>query len=339
MLMIDGAEGEGGGQILRSSVALSMITGEEVRIENIRAGRQKPGLLQQHLTAVEAAAAISGAELEGARLRSGKLTFKPGSLRPGEYAFSIGTAGSTTLVLQTILPALITAAAPSRIILEGGTHNPHAPPFDFLTKAYLPLVARMGPQVSVDLQRHGFYPAGGGRLSIDIQPAAALSPITLTERGELLQRRCTGVVAGLPKEIAVREVNAAAAALEWPPECCEIQVLPPKEGPGNILLIEVCSERVTEVFTGFGTRGVRAETVAERAAEQALEYLAAGVPVGRYLADQLLLPMALARGGSFSTLPLSLHSQTNMQVIERFLDVRFQTRVASKDRVLVETAT
>jgi RNA 3'-terminal phosphate cyclase (ATP) len=176
-IRIDGSFGEGGGQILRSSLSLSLVTGKPFRIENIRANREKPGVLRQHLTAVQAAAEVGSAEVEGASLGSKALTFVPGKIRSGEFRFAIGTAGSGTLVLQTILPALITAAGPSRIEIEGGTHNPAAPPFDFLQRSFIPLIERMGPKVKLELQRYGFYPAGGGRFVVEITPCEVLKPI------------------------------------------------------------------------------------------------------------------------------------------------------------------
>src|SRR5580704_3876555 len=201
IIQIDGSIGEGGGQILRTALGLSMVTGQPFRIEKIRAGRDKPGLLRQHLTAVNAAAAICGASVEGAAISSRELSFSPGKVKPGEYTFSIGSAGSTTLVLQTVLPALLTANGPSSLTLEGGTHNPHAPPIDFLEKAFLPLINRMGPAVNVTLERAGFYPAGGGRVAVKIRPAAKLSPLEIPERGEIKRRAAKAVVAALPGEI------------------------------------------------------------------------------------------------------------------------------------------
>lgn len=334
MITIDGSIGEGGGQILRSSLALSMVTGKPVRFEKIRAGREKPGLLRQHLTAVNAAAAISHATTEGVAIGSQQLMFTPGEIQPGDYTFSIGTAGSTTLVLQTILPALLTASAPSTLILEGGTHNPFAPPFDFLEKAFLPLLSRMGPKVSVALERPGFYPAGGGRLRVHIIPAP-LAPLHLRERGEIRRRTCTALLASLSRDIGQREIGRIKRMMAWPDECFQIRTME-NVGPGNILTIEIESEHVTEVFTGFGQRGVRAEAVAEDALQQTKRYLAAGVPVGKHLADQLLLPLALAGGGSFLTLPLTRHSTTNMQIIEMFLDVKLSAQEVKHDQWLVE---
>ena len=166
MLLIDGSQGEGGGQILRTALGLSLVTGTAFRIEKIRAGRAKPGLLRQHLTAVNAATVIGDALVDGAELGSPALVFRPRSVRPGAYRFAVGTAGSASLVLQTVLPPLLTAGASSILTLEGGTHNPWAPPFDFLARAFLPLLERMGAPVRAAIQRYGFYPAGGGQFTV-----------------------------------------------------------------------------------------------------------------------------------------------------------------------------
>ncbi|HEV3024722.1 MAG TPA: RNA 3'-terminal phosphate cyclase, partial [Pirellulales bacterium] len=263
MLTIDGSQGEGGGQILRTSLALAMITGMPVRIDRIRAGRPKPGLLRQHLTAVRAAAEICGANVGGDRLGSRELDFTPGQVRPGNYVFDIGSAGSTTLVLQTVLPALALAADRSSVALTGGTHNPHAPPVDFLATTFVPLLNRMGPRVSVALQRPGFYPAGGGRIAVTIEPVGKLNPIELVERGEVRRRLCRAFVAGLPAHIAQRELATVRRLLDWPEECLEVRAWDGKAGQGNTVTIEIESESLTEVFTAFGQRGVRAEAVAE----------------------------------------------------------------------------
>ena len=189
MLTIDGSLGEGGGQILRSSLALSLVTGKPFVIENIRANRKKPGLMRQHLSAVRAAAEVSQARVEGAELGSTRLTFCPGTVRAGDYAFDVGSAGSATLVLQTVLPALLLAEGESNLTLRGGTHNPMAPPFDFLAKSYLPLVNRLGPTVEARLVRPGFYPVGRGEFSVRIQPARQLGRLELTDRGEIRAHR------------------------------------------------------------------------------------------------------------------------------------------------------
>jgi RNA 3'-terminal phosphate cyclase (ATP) len=204
MITIDGSTGEGGGQVLRTSLGLSLVTGRPFRIENIRAGRQKPGLMRQHLTAVRAAAQISNATLSGDEIGSRELHFEPGAVKHGSYEFAVGTAGSATLVLQTVLPGLIVAQGPSQLTLKGGTHNPWSPPFDFLAKVFLPLLARMGANVTVKLVRPGFYPAGGGEFTVDIQPATdgRLRPLELMERGEIIGRHARAIVARLPDQIA-----------------------------------------------------------------------------------------------------------------------------------------
>jgi RNA 3'-terminal phosphate cyclase (ATP) len=334
MVTLDGSLGEGGGQILRTAVGLSLATATPVRIINIRARRKRPGLLRQHLTAVNAAARIGRAEVHGAALGSRELTFHPGEVVPGEYHFAVGTAGSAMLVLQAVLPALLGAPGSTSLTLEGGTHNPMAPPYDFLEKAFLPLIGRMGAAVTGRLERHGFYPAGGGRARFTVQPAT-LRRLDLLERGELRDRRARALVANLPRSIAERELKVVRDRLSWKKDSSQA-VEVESAGPGNALLLEVASEQVTEVFTSFGERGVRAEEVARRAAREARRYLETPVAVGEHLADQLLVPMALAGGGSFTTLPLSSHAVTNIEIVKLLLDVEVTQEELSEAAVRVE---
>ncbi|MFT3765874.1 MAG: RNA 3'-terminal phosphate cyclase [Minicystis sp.] len=322
MLIIDGSTGEGGGQILRSSLALSLVTGTPVKVHSIRARRSRPGLMRQHLTAVRAAAEIGHAEVTGADIGSREIVFRPKiKAEPGTYTFNVGSAGSTTLVLQTVLPALIMASGPSQIMLEGGTHNPMAPPFDFLDKAFLPLLARIGPRVTARILAPGFYPAGGGRIAVTIEPAP-LTRLDLLDRGEIRKKLATAAVANLPIAIARREADTAREVLGWEAGCFRVETLKGSAGPGNVLTIAVECEHVTEVFTGFGEKGIRAEVVAEKAAKEAKGWLDAGVPVGEHLADQLLLPMALAGGGSFRTIEPSLHARTQMDLLDRVIGTK-----------------
>jgi RNA 3'-terminal phosphate cyclase (ATP) len=322
---IDGSQGEGGGQIVRSALALSLVTGRPFTIEDLRGRREKPGLAPQHLTAVRAAAQIGGAKLEGDEVGSRSIVFQPTKLQPGEYIFSIGTAGSTTLVLQTVLPALMIADGRSRIILEGGTHNYRAPSFDFLAKAYLPLINKMGPSITVERQRHGFYPVGGGRLVVTIDPTNSLTGFDLLERGSECECRATAIISHLPDHIGQRELDYVAEKMNWTSEALRLNVLTDSFGPGNALILEVESQHVTEVFTGIGRRGVPAEQVAAETLNEMCEYLAAGVPIGYHLADQLMLPLGIAawqtgKGGRFRTLPLTPHSTTHMEVLRTFLN-------------------
>jgi RNA 3'-terminal phosphate cyclase (ATP) len=322
MLTIDGSEGEGGGQILRSSLSLSICTQQPFRITNIRANRTPPGLKPQHLAAVKAAAAICNAEVNGAGVGSRELTFRPGPLVSKDYSFPIGTAGSTTLVLQTVLPPLLVASAPSTVRISGGTHNRGAPPFDFLQRAFMPLLERMGANVALDLLSYGFYPRGGGVIRASITPVAHLKPLHLPERGRLVGAFAESYLVGLPLHVAERELKVVSRTLGWSADQLHVRALPSDIGVGNALTITVAHEHVTEVFTGFGERGVRAEQVAEGPAREAQRYLRQRAPVDEHLADQLLLPLALAGGGSFTTSQVSDHLRSNALVIERFLGRR-----------------
>ncbi len=336
MIEIDGSSGEGGGQVLRTSLSLSMVTGQPVRIRNLRARRSLPGLRRQHLVAVRAAARVAGARVEGDEVGSQEVAFFPGAVEPGVFELDIGTAGSTTLVFQTVLPALLCASGPSRLVLQGGTHNPLAPPFEFLEKTYLPLVRRMGPEVEVRLERPGFYPAGGGRFTAEVRPVSRLAGFELLERGALRHRHGVALLSRLPRHIAEREIRAAARETGWEPACFEVREVE-AAGPGNAVLLEAASDSITEVVSEVGERGVPAEAVARRAAREMTRYLAADVPVGEHLADQLLLLLALAGSGAFATLPLSGHAVTQIDLIPRFLDVRIDARIeeAASERWVV----
>lgn len=320
---IDGGEGEGGGQILRTSLALSLVTGRPIRVRRIRAGRRKPGLLRQHLTAVLAARDVGRARVSGAELGSTEIAFEPAGVRPGRHRFAVGTAGSVSLVLQTILPALWSAAEPSEIEIEGGTHNPTAPPFDFLARVFLPALERLGPRVSGELLRHGFFPAGGGSARFSVAPAP-LRPAEWLEAGAPVSRRARALVANLPRGIAERELEVVRGKLGWPEEALAVEEISTSIGPGNVVMLELANEHATELVTGFGAPDVRAEHVAGDAVEQARRWIAARVPVGVHLADQLVLPLALAGGGRFRTLALSRHARTQIELVRRFVAVRVE---------------
>lgn len=321
LLKIDGSFGEGGGQVLRTSLALSLVTGKPFRISGIRAGRRKPGLLRQHLTCVRAATEVSGAEVEGDTLGSRELSFAPGKVRGGDYKFEVGTAGSTTVVIQTVLPALLQADAPSSVTVTGGTHNMAAPPFDFLERAYGGQLSRMGAEVTFEMERPGFFPAGGGLIRALISPSR-LQPLELLNAGELMRRRAIARLSLLDEGIARRELQVVKRRLKWPDESLVVDAVHDAVGPGNVLTIELEYAAVTEIFTGFGRVGVRAEHVANETVQRARSYLALDAPVGEYLCDQPMIPCAIAGSGVYRTGPLSLHATTNIEVIKQFLDVR-----------------
>jgi len=337
MLEIDGSQGEGGGQVLRSSLALALLTGTPVRFVRIRAGRKRPGLRAQHLAAVGAAAEVGGADVSGAELGARELTFRPGRVRPGEYAFAVDTAGSMTLVLQTVLPALALADGPSRVELRGGTHNPMAPPWDFLARVYFPLLGRMGPRVAGALERPGFYPKGGGRFRVDVTPAGRLAPLELTTRGPLTRRKARALVARLSERVAARELAVVERELGWTGDELAVEAVRSR-GPGNALLLEVEAAGAAMVFAAFGEKGRPAERVAEEAVAQARRWLAVDVVADEHLADQLLLLLAVAGGGRFRTTPpLSLHATTQVDLIPRFLPgVRFAEREVAEGVLDVE---
>jgi RNA 3'-terminal phosphate cyclase (ATP) len=329
-VIIDGSFGEGGGQIVRSSLALSLVTRRPVVINNIRAGRPKPGLRHQHLAAIKAAAEVCGGVVQGAAVGSRSICFDPGTTIGRHYDFDVGTAGSTTLVLQSVLPALVLAEDPSTLVLRGGTHNPWAPPFDFLAKTYLPLLNRMGPDVSATLEEYGFYPAGGGRFRVSVRPAAKLSGFDLLERGRPRFEQVRAIVSRLPRQIAEREIRTVRAELAWPQSAGVVEEVA-GHGPGNVVMIEYATQASSEIFAGFGRLRVRAEDVAREAVRQLREYMAADVPVGPFLADQLLLLLGISAwqkgnrerqcGGSFRTLPLTRHATTHVEILRQFLNI------------------
>jgi len=334
-ITIDGAQGEGGGQVLRTSLTLSLITGRPLRMINIRAKRRKPGLMRQHLTAVQAAKAIGDAEVEGAGAGSQTLLFAPRTIRGGDYDFAIGTAGSCTLVLQTVLPALLAAGVEARLRLSGGTHNPLAPPADFLQHAYLPLLRKMGADVDLTLLQHGFYPAGGGELELRLGAGEGLRPLRLEERRELSWASVEALITALPIHIAERELNTVRRALGWDQSRLRLRGLTNAHGPGNALVARVEHQNVTEVFTAFGEKGVSAEKVAKKLCRQVQEYLDSGVPVGPNLADQLLLPLALA-GGVFVTGEPTQHTRTNLETVNAFLPGCLRLSETATGKVRVE---
>ncbi len=343
-LTLDGSTGEGGGQILRTGLALSMVTGRPLHITRIRAGRPKPGLMRQHLACVQAAVAVCGGHVEGAELNSQTLQFTPGAVRAGDYRFQIATAGSCLLVLQTVLPALMLADAPSKVELLGGTHNPMAPPFDFLERAFAPLVRRLGVGLDLQLQRRGFFPAGGGELVARITPSAQLLvPVDVLERGPLLKGWAEALAPGLARNIPHRELEALGQRMGWTLEAGQLRQPPTRqnEGPGNALLATLEYEHVTEVFCQLGERSLSAEQVARRLVDEIRAYQRSKGALGPHLADQWMLPMALAvwrsgQAASYTCSEVTQHTATNAQTIALGLPIQVHiTAVEGAMRVAI----
>jgi RNA 3'-terminal phosphate cyclase (ATP) len=330
---IDGSRGEGGGQILRTSLSLAMVTGRKLRMKRIRAGRKRPGLQRQHLACVRAAAELCSATVSNVDVGAQDLVFVPGTAWPEELRIDIGTAGSTTLVIQTILIPALRAPHPIRAVITGGTHNPLCPPFEFLDRVFLPHLRAMGANVTLTLEKHGVMPDGGGRIVMETRPSK-LAPIEILEAGRVVARRATSIVASLPRHIAERELAVAQERLDNP--ACEVVELP-NQGPHNMFMAEVeLASGVRELTSAHGRKGYPAEDVADDALDELEDFLESGVPVGEHLADQLLLPMAVAGGGRYRTLPLSLHASTNIETIQAFLDVSVRK---DGDTEIVERAT
>jgi len=323
-VFIDGSTGEGGGQILRTSLALSCITGKSLHIENIRAARRNPGLAKQHLSCVRAVCQICSGQCRGDALKSSVLDFQPGPVQSGDFRFDIGSAGSASLVIQTVLPALFLADKPSAVTVTGGTHNPLAPPFDFLSETFLPAIAAAGFRGNCKLIKHGFYPAGGGKITFDVQPWQKNTDriIDLCEPGKEPQIHARIYTAKLPSHIAQRQRKLLLQSGLNIRNIEHIEVAD-SDGPGNCAMIRLCSGERTTVFTAFGMRGKRSEEVISEVVDLAEDFLASDAGIDRFLADQLLIYMAMAEAGSYTTNELSSHLQTNMEVIKKFLPVNF----------------
>jgi RNA 3'-terminal phosphate cyclase (ATP) len=320
---LDGSFGEGGGQILRTSLTLSLVTGRPFHLRNVRARRPKPGLHPQHLMCVRAAARIGGATVRGDRLGSTDLVFEPGDVVAGEYHFSIGTAGATGLVLQTLyLPLALRGDAPSHVRIEGGTHVTASPCFHFLDTTWRAYMALLGMEVRLSMSRPGFYPRGGGQVEAWIQPSRRLRGLELLERGPVARVSGFSAVGRLPGHIAERQARRARQRLEETGLEADVHEEAWQNGPGTVLGLIVETAPVPALFFGLGERGKPAERVADEAADQALAYLAAApAVVDPHSADQIVLPLAVAAGPSaYSVSEVTRHLCTNIEVIRRFVD-------------------
>jgi RNA 3'-terminal phosphate cyclase (ATP) len=325
MLHLDGSYGEGGGQILRTALSLAALTETPVRIEAIRAGRPKPGLRPQHLTAVQALARVARAEVTGAGLGSQALTFRPRLPQGGRYLFNVaektGSAGSVCLIAQALLPPLLRAGTPTTLTLQGGTHVPWSPPAHYLSLVFLPALALLGAEVQMALERWGWYPRGGGEVRLEIKPARAFTGVQWRTPAPPSAFQALSAGANLPEHVARRQAARLAARLG---EALPVAVIPAGgQGPGSL----VCLWGPRAGFSALGARGKPAETVADEAADAYQTFRKSGAALDRHLADQLLLYLALAPGPSaVTTEAVTSHLLTNVWVIEQFLGPTFEVR-------------
>ncbi|MFQ5988694.1 MAG: RNA 3'-terminal phosphate cyclase [Candidatus Methylomirabilales bacterium] len=338
MLTIDGSYGEGGGQILRTALALGAVLERPVLIEKIRAGRRNPGLQAQHLAGVRALAEIAAADVEGATVGSVSLRFAPSRIAAGEYRWDVGTAGAISLVLQTILIPLALAPASSRISISGGTHVPWSPPFPYIEQVLLPVLGGMGLRASLTLKRWGFYPKGGGVVEGQVQPSS-LHPLTLTGRGGPVEIVGLSAVAGVPVSVAERQRDRALSRLRPLDIPCRIEICQVEaRNPGTILFLLVQCEGGRAGFSSLGERGKPAERVADEACDQVFTYLQGFGVADQHLADQLLLAMAIAPGSSsLATTTVTEHLLTNRWIIEQFLPGRVRIEGRAGEPGLVTT--
>jgi len=357
-VFIDGSMGEGGGQILRTSLALACITGRNLHIENIRAARRNPGLAKQHLSCVRAAQEICGGQCKGAAIGSQVLDFQPGPIRGGNFSFDIGSAGSATLVIQTILPALFLADNPSTVVVTGGTHNPWAPPFDFLAETFLPAIKTAGFDADCNLEKYGFFPIGGGKIALDVRPRLEkpIQPINLCQPVENVQIYGRIYTAKLPAHIAQRQKRLLLQSKLKFHSIEHIEVTD-SDGPGNCVMIRLVASSSeawgwfgrTTVFTAFGQKGKPSEKVVDEVVSLAGDFHQSGAAIDKFLADQLLIYMAInshfatdsktgtcgrfapaKAGGGYTTNDLTTHLTTNIETIKKFLPVDFKTEHQDK---------
>ncbi len=325
---IDGSFGEGGGQILRTSLSLSCVTGRPLHLYNIRKGRRRPGLMPQHLTVVRALSIVSGGRTDGDEKGSLDLRFIPGQVRAGHYRFDIGTAGSTTLVLQALIPPLMLQQGASGITLSGGTHVPHSPSFHYIRDVFLYFLEMLGIHVSAGIERFGFYPEGGGRIWAEVRPVKEIRGIFIRERGRLLSvKGCSGV-SSLPLGIAERQKQSALEILKTcsPEIDIDIEtVTVPSVGKGTFIFLKLVAENTVAGFSSLGERGKRAEDVGREVAAAALSHIQSRASLDPCMADQLVLYLALSgKESSFTTSRITRHLITNLHVIKAFTGIGYR---------------
>ena len=347
--VIDGSYGEGGGQILRTSLTLACILGEPIRVENIRAGRKNPGLQPQHLTCAQAAAAITRGKLHGAEPGSTWIEFEPGKTRPGEYKFDVAevrsSAGSVNLILHTVLLPLVFSGGPSRLEIRGGTHVPFSPPFHHVRQVFLPMHHKVGVKATAEMHRAGYYPTGGGHITVDIESARHTKPVVITDPGDILAVTCISGVSNVPGDVISRQLRkavsrvrsfAAAADIE------EVELNVPSTGQGTFVFLTAESEHCLAGFSALGDKNKKAEQVGDEAGRQFEQYMESGSALDKHLADQILLPMAFAEGQSrFTTCEVTRHLMTNIWTIAQLLPeakIQVEGEIGAPGTVTVEGA-
>jgi RNA 3'-terminal phosphate cyclase (ATP) len=324
-LQIDGNYGEGGGQILRTTLSLSCILSRPVEIINIRKGRKIPGLQPQHLTSVSACKKVSRAQVQGDALQSLSLRFSPQQIEGGDFTFDVAekkrSAGSTSLVLQTLFLPLGRGEGDSEIKVLGGTHVPWSPPFDYLKEVFAPVVRKIGCEISLDIRKWGWYPKGGGEVRCSIRPASKFAPLDLTERGRLRKLSGISVVSNLPNHIAERQRDQAFKLLKAKGFAPQIELVQGASiGQGTFFFLKAEFENSLAGFGALGERGKRAEKVAEEACDDFLQFMQSRAAVDPHLADQLIPYLALAEGMStFTVSKITKHLLTNIWVVKQFL--------------------
>ncbi len=327
MKAIDGSHGEGGGQLARTACALAALTGQALHLYAIRARRRPPGLAPQHLTALRAVAELCSAEVEGLALASQEIWFRPGPIRAGEFRFDIGTAGTIALVLQALLPVALRAPGPVRVIVTGGTDVRNAPTVDYYRLVFLPLLARLGPRVSLKIKRRGYYPRGGGEVELVTEPCMTFRPLLLDAGGALEVIDGVAHCANLPGHIATRMADAAAARLRGLPLRIDTPVLGREQavGPGGAIVLAARTAATVLGASIVAERGVPAERLGDAVGEEIRRDLDAGATLDVHAADQLPVYMAQAAGPSFfRARTLSPHVHTVCWLLEQFLPVRFE---------------
>ncbi len=324
LLEIDGSYGEGGGQILRTALSLSCITGTPLRLYNIRKGRGRPGLMPQHLTCVNAIAEVSGARVTGNETGSTELMFIPEGIRPGEYSFDIKTAGSCTLVFQTLLPPLLFAGGESTVSITGGTHVPFSPPYHYISEVFIPMLRRLGIHIEADIDRYGFYPKGGGHVRFRVTPVREIQAPDLTHRGRLRRIKGYSCVGRLPVSIALRQRDSLIREIQ--PLSPEVEILDvPSGGEGTFVFLKAEYEGSIAGFSSLGMRGKRAEEVGAEAVREFKRFEDTSACLDPHLADQIVIYLALAhRDSSFTTSCITRHLTTNLHVIEKFIPLRYR---------------